>query len=85
MSASSILLTGGPYILEEIGDNPGYEPCKIYVYKDPKNIPPEVLSRLGLKDFVKQDWAYIEFLTKKSSFSEWKIVLYCGNLPSLSH
>lgn len=55
MSASSILSTGVPYVLEEIGDNVGYEPCKIYVYKDPKNIPPEVLSRLGLKDFVKQD------------------------------
>lgn len=50
MALWSIRFTGVPHVLEEISDNPGYEPCKIYVYKDPKNIAPEVLSRLGLKD-----------------------------------
>jgi hypothetical protein len=53
MALWSIRVTGVPYVLEEISDNPGYEPCKIYVYKDPKNIPTEVLSRLGLKDLDK--------------------------------
>jgi hypothetical protein len=55
MAISSICLTGVPHVVEEISDNVGYEPCKIHVYKDPKKIPPEVLTRLGLKQLLKRD------------------------------
>lgn len=49
-----IRLAGAPYFIEAASKNVGYEPCKIYVYKDPENIPYEVYERVGLKDLYRQ-------------------------------
>ncbi len=47
---SSLPLTWGraPAFLEIASDNIGYEPCEFWVFKDPKAIPQDVYTKIGL-------------------------------------
>lgn len=49
MEISSILRTGVPLFLVDPPEDIGVSPCKIYVYKDPANIPAHFYKRLGLE------------------------------------
>jgi hypothetical protein len=49
MELSSALRTGVPLFIVDPPEDVGISPCKIYVYKDPAQIPEAYYQRLGLK------------------------------------
>lgn len=49
MELSSALRTGVPLFIVDPPEDVGFSPCKIYVYKDPTEIPEKYYQRLGLK------------------------------------
>ncbi len=49
MELSSIEKTGAPVFIVDPAKDIGKTPCKIHVYKDPKNIPEKYYKRLGLE------------------------------------
>ena len=49
MELSSTLRTGVPLFIVDPPEDVGISPCKIYVYKDPAEIPEAYYQRLGLK------------------------------------
>ncbi|MFK8020020.1 MAG: hypothetical protein AB8B86_09655 [Pseudomonadales bacterium] len=48
MELSSVLKTGIPLFIVDPPEDVGISPCKIYVYKNPANIPEHYYKRLGL-------------------------------------
>lgn len=48
MELSSILKTGVPLFLVDPPEDVGISPCKIYVYKNPEDIPERYFERVGL-------------------------------------
>jgi hypothetical protein len=49
MELSSVLRTGVPLFIVDPPEDVGISPCKIYVYKDPAQIPEGYYQRLGLE------------------------------------
>lgn len=49
MEMSSVLRTGVPIFIVDPPKDVGITPCKIYVYKDPANIPVSYFQRIGLE------------------------------------
>jgi hypothetical protein len=47
LSILSIEWTGAPVFFEEPSDKIGEKPCKIYLYKDPKDTPAELYAKVG--------------------------------------
>lgn len=51
MAMLGIEWSGAPFFFEEPSDKVGEKPCKIYLYKDPKDTPAELYAKVG-KDKV---------------------------------
>jgi hypothetical protein len=49
MERASIRATGAPLFIVDPAENLGVEPCKTYLYKDPRDIPEHFYTRLGLE------------------------------------
>lgn len=49
MELSSMLKTGVPLFIVDAPEDVGISPCKIYVYKDPADIPERFYQRVGLE------------------------------------
>jgi len=58
MELSSILRTGVPLFIVDPPEDVGISPCKVYVYKNPADIPGKYYERLGLdkpEDLIASD------------------------------
>lgn len=52
MAMIGIETTGAPFFIEEPSDNIGEKNCKLYLYKDPRNIPEEFYAKVGKKKVI---------------------------------
>ena len=49
MELSSVLQTGVPLFIVDPPEDVGISPCKVYVYKDPADIPDSFYERIGVE------------------------------------